>query len=90
MAKVKVVAELVEHHIEEEEGEMFKEIRKEFDKEIRMQIGEDYTRLLNFHQTQVNKKEVAHEKQSDENQQGPQHPVWTENEKLEKHKNFYR
>lgn len=49
MAKVKVLAELVEHHVEEEEGEMFKEIRKEFDLEKREEIGEEYTRLLARH-----------------------------------------
>lgn len=44
-AKVKVLAELVEHHIEEEEEEMFKEIRKEFDLEERVAMGVEYTRL---------------------------------------------
>jgi hemerythrin-like domain-containing protein len=41
-AHVKVLAELVEHHIEEEEEEMIPDIRKELDQELRDQIGEDY------------------------------------------------
>ncbi len=53
-AKVKVLAELVEHHIEEEEGELSKEIRKEFDAETRVQIGEDYTNLLLHHSGESN------------------------------------
>lgn len=44
-AKAKVLAELVEHHIDEEEKEMLKEVRKELDLEQRIQIGEEYQRL---------------------------------------------
>ena len=47
MAKVKVLAELVEHHIEEEEGEMFKKLKKEFNLDKRVEIGEEYRRLRN-------------------------------------------
>lgn len=47
MAKVKVLAELVEHHIEEEEGEMFKKLKKEFNLDRRVEIGEEYRRLRN-------------------------------------------
>lgn len=43
-AQVKILAELVEHHIEEEEEEMIPSIRKEMDLEQRIQIGEDYLR----------------------------------------------
>ena len=45
MAKVKVLAELVEHHIEEEEEEMLVEVRKEMALEDREQIGLEYLRL---------------------------------------------
>lgn len=45
MAKVKVLAELVEHHLKEEENEMFPEVKKQIDAETRVSIGEEYLRL---------------------------------------------
>jgi hemerythrin superfamily protein len=45
MAKVKVLAELVDHHIKEEESEMLKKVRKEFSKEKREEIGKNYSQL---------------------------------------------
>lgn len=44
-AKSKVLAELVEHHIEEEEKEMLKSVRKELDLTERKEIGKDYLKL---------------------------------------------
>jgi hypothetical protein len=39
-AKAKVMKENVEHHMEEEEGEMFKQARSIFDREELEQLGE--------------------------------------------------
>lgn len=47
MAKVKVLAELVDHHIKEEEKEFMKKIRKELGTVERIEIGKEYTRLFN-------------------------------------------
>jgi hypothetical protein len=44
-AKVKVLAELVEHHIEEEESELLPSYRKCFDLEERVSLGEEYLAL---------------------------------------------
>lgn len=44
-AKVKVLAELVEHHLEEEEEEQFPEVRAHFSQEERIKLGEVYRRL---------------------------------------------
>lgn len=41
-ARVKVLAELVEHHIEEEEEEMLPDFRKETDSEERVVLGQKY------------------------------------------------
>jgi hypothetical protein len=44
-AKAKVLAELVEHHIEEEEKEMLKTVRKEMELSERQEIGQEYLQL---------------------------------------------
>lgn len=41
-AKAKVLAELVEHHIKEEESEMFPELKKEANASELIRLGEDY------------------------------------------------
>lgn len=46
-AKVKVLAELVDHHIKEEETEVLKEIKLQFDSRERALLGEEYQSLLN-------------------------------------------
>lgn len=44
-AKVKVIAELVEHHIEEEEEEMLKDVEVQMDSSTRVAVGEIYTQV---------------------------------------------
>ena len=41
-AKIKVLAELVEHHIEEEEGEMFPTVKRELDESTLLKLNDLY------------------------------------------------
>ena len=41
-ARAKVLAEMVEHHIEEEEEEMLPEFKKDSEKQVRLQLGAEY------------------------------------------------
>lgn len=43
-ARVKVLAEMIEHHVKEEEQDMFPEIRDEIEVSERVQMGEAYNR----------------------------------------------
>lgn len=45
MAKVKVLAELVEHHIEEEEREMLPHFKRETKQDVRIALGEEYKKI---------------------------------------------
>jgi hemerythrin-like domain-containing protein len=47
-AELKVLAELVEHHVKEEEREMIPKFRKELDSEILNQIGWEFMKLRGF------------------------------------------
>ncbi|MFN3454186.1 MAG: hemerythrin domain-containing protein [Pseudobdellovibrio sp.] len=48
-ARIKVLAELVEHHIEEEEEELLPEFQKEAEKSIRSKLGNKFLELkLNY------------------------------------------
>lgn len=44
-AKIKVLAELVEHHIEEEESELLPKFKRHADKQERVEIGQHYLEL---------------------------------------------
>jgi len=44
-AKITVLAEMVEHHIEEEEDEILPEFKKKTDSDVRVEIGEEYLDL---------------------------------------------
>lgn len=44
-ARVKVLAELVEHHIEEEEDELLPDFKKHSEKEERVNLGKEFMRL---------------------------------------------
>lgn len=46
MAKVKVLAEVVDHHVKEEEKQVLKETIKDLSTSDRSEIGLEYTRLL--------------------------------------------
>ncbi len=46
MAKVKVLAEVVDHHVKEEEKDVLKQVQKEFDIDTRIEIGKEYSQLI--------------------------------------------
>lgn len=58
-AKVKVLAELVEHHIEEEEEEQFPEFKKQADAEVRSELGQQYLLLKSEITADENASEIA-------------------------------
>jgi hemerythrin superfamily protein len=45
-AKIKVLKEQIQHHVKEEEGELFKKIEKRFDKKRLEQLGEELEALF--------------------------------------------
>ena len=45
VARVKVLAELVEHHVEEEEKDLLPDYRKNSDLEVRIQLGQKYLKI---------------------------------------------
>lgn len=47
-AELKVLAEMVEHHIEEEEDEMFPKMKKDLDKTILNEMGFQFMKIRNF------------------------------------------
>ena len=47
-AELKVLAELIEHHIDEEEEEMFPKIRRDLDKTILNEMGFQFMKIRNF------------------------------------------
>ncbi len=59
VAKVKVLAELVEHHVKEEEEEMFKECRKELDEELLVQLRGEYESIYERYASEGAPKEKS-------------------------------
>lgn len=53
-ARAKVLAELVEHHIEEEEKDILPEFKKECDVEDRVMIGKQYLELKDHYRREEN------------------------------------
>jgi hemerythrin superfamily protein len=75
MAKCKVLAELVETHIEEEESQILKDVRKEFDQEERMQMGMHYLQLRDdFRMQGIFKKRKPGRSGSGPQKELPQYP----------------
>ena len=52
MAKVKVLAEVVDHHIKEEEKDVLKAVRAEFPLDKRVEIGNHYSQLMDHYRTE--------------------------------------
>lgn len=67
-ARVKVLAELVEHHIEEEEEEMLPDFRKETELEERVTLGEKF-RQLKMKYEALGGKDTVRESTMDSRQQ---------------------
>ncbi len=65
-ARVKVLAEMVEHHIEEEEEEMLPEVKKHSKIEDRARLGEQYLKLRAKYEA-MGGEDAPHEKEIAEN-----------------------
>ncbi len=66
MAKVKVLAELVEHHIVEEETEMLKQVKKQMDTETLFVIGQEYLNKRAQYLEDSGKEKPDHSKKTSE------------------------
>ncbi len=60
-AELKVLAELVEHHLEEEEDELFPKMKKNIDKEILNQIGYQFTVIRKFTEKDLEDSDLLEE-----------------------------
>jgi hemerythrin superfamily protein len=65
-ARVKVLAEMVEHHIEEEEDEMLPDVKKHSKAEDRARLGEQYLKLRAKYEA-MGGSDAPHEKEIAEN-----------------------
>jgi hemerythrin-like domain-containing protein len=55
-AKAKILRELIEHHIKEEEGEIHKQTKREFSAALAQEMGAEFVALKKKLMTEVNKK----------------------------------
>lgn len=72
-AKIKVLAELVEHHIEEEESQVLPDFKKETDSNVRIEIGEKYLQLKS--QAHVEAEAELQEKKTEQDEPEDQDPA---------------
>lgn len=63
MAKVKVLADVVDHHLIEEERETLKKARKEFSMDKRIEMGEMYLRLIKKYETEFENPRIFNHKE---------------------------
>lgn len=67
-ARVKVLAELVEHHIEEEEEEMLPDFKKNTDIQERISLGEKYLKLRSAVREDLKEESTPRRKKSETDQ----------------------